>query len=74
MEFSKCKSVLDNLNKYDYLAGDSDYIVVTEWNNGEGFDVDINGKQQIHLTNGELAAVCYLAKSIEYNNCENEGK
>lgn len=74
MEFSKCKSALDKLDKYDYLASESDYIAVTEWNNGEGYDIDINGKQQIHLTDGELAAINYLAKSMEYNACEYEGK
>lgn len=44
METVKRKSVNDNLQKYDYLAKDSDFIEVTEWANGEGWDISINDK------------------------------
>lgn len=71
MEFSKQKNVLDKLKKYDYLANENDYISVSEWSNYEGVDIDLNGKQLIRLTNGELEAIYYLAKSLEFNREEN---
>lgn len=45
MEFVERKSVNDKLRKYDHLAKDDDFIEVTEWANGEGWDVTINEKQ-----------------------------
>ena len=65
METVKRKSVNDNLQKYDYLAKDSDFIEVTEWANGEGWDISINDKI-FQLTCGELDAINYLVKSIDY--------
>jgi hypothetical protein len=32
------------LKPYDYFADEYDYIEVTEWKNGEGFDVSISCK------------------------------
>lgn len=72
MEYKKCKNVSDELKKYDYFANDSDYISVTEWSNGEGYDVDLNGEQFIHLTQGELEAINYLVKTIDYGNYEDD--
>lgn len=66
METSRNKNIVDNLKNYDYLASDTDYISVTEWQNGEGYDVDINGKQIFRLTQGELEAINYLVKTMEY--------
>lgn len=65
METVKRKSVNDNLQKYDYLAKDSDFIEVTEWANGEGWDISINDKI-IQLTMGQLDAINYLTKALEY--------
>lgn len=67
MEFTKQWTVTDNLGKYDYLSDDNDYISVSEWSNGDGYDIDINGRQQLHLTVGEIEAINYLIKSIDYN-------
>ncbi len=38
MEHYNKKSVSDDLKKYDHLAKDSDFIEITEWHNGEGWD------------------------------------
>jgi hypothetical protein len=68
MEFNSRKSVNDKLKKYDYLAKDEDYIEVTEWANGEGYDITIYGEsnyKQFSLTDGELEAIKYLTKSLE---------
>lgn len=66
MEFVNRKSVSDKLTKYDYLAKDDDFIEVTEWTNGEGYDIVINDKI-ISLTSGQLDAINYLTKSLEYS-------
>ncbi len=69
MEITKRKAVNDSLKKYCIFAEDGDYIEVTEWSNGEGIDIDIAGKKQISLTHGELEAILYLYKSLDYNEC-----
>lgn len=66
MEIVNRKSINDNLKKYDYLAKDDDFIEVTEWVNGEGYDITINDKI-ISLTAGKLEAINYLTKSLEYS-------
>ena len=65
MERKNLKSVSDNLNKYSYVAKEDDYIVVTEWANGEGWDIDLNGKL-IQLHDTELEAINYLIQVLRY--------
>ena len=65
MKKIKRESINDNLKKYDFLAKDSDFIEVTEWANGEGWDISINDKI-FQLTMGELDAINYLVKSLSY--------
>lgn len=65
MEKVKRKSINDDLQKYDYLAKDYEFIEVTEWRNGEGWDISINDKI-IQLTVGQLDAINYLTKALEY--------
>lgn len=67
MEHYNRKSVMDSLKKYDYLAKDSDFIEVTGWHNGEGWDISINDNKLISLTWGQLEAISYLVKSLDYN-------
>ena len=69
MEKVKRKSINDNLQKYDYLAKDYEFIEVTEWRNGEGWDISINDKI-IQLTIGQLDAINYLTKALEYYDKE----
>lgn len=66
MEITNRKSINDKLTKYDYLAKDNEFIEVTEWTNGEGYDIVINDKI-ISLTSGQLDAINYLTKSLEYS-------
>lgn len=66
MEFVNRKSVHDDLKKYDYLAKDNDFIIVTEWTNGEGIDVTINDTL-ISLTYGQLEAIYFLQNALRYN-------
>ena len=65
MERKNLKSVLDDLNKYSYVAKKGDYIAVTEWANGEGWDIDLNGKL-IQLHDTELEAINYLIQVLRY--------
>ena len=67
MEFNSRKSINDKLKKYDYLAKDNDFIEVIEWTNGEGYDIIINDKI-ISLTRGQIDAINYLVRSLEYKS------
>lgn len=68
METNELKSVHDKLSKYDYFSsGDSDFIEVIEWANGEGWDVNVNGNKHISLSYGELEAINYLTKVLQYS-------
>ena len=53
------QAVFEELKKHCIHAGNSDYIEVTEWKNGEGFDVEINAKinARFQLTWGEFDAL-----------------
>ena len=67
MEQTQVKSITDDLNRYDILAKEHDFISVTEWSNEEGFYIDLNDKQQFSLTRGELDAINYLTKTLLFN-------
>ena len=67
MNLGDRKSVSDDLNKYDILAKKDDFIEVTEWTNGEGWDISIN-ETQFHLTRGDSDAINYLTKVLEYGS------
>ena len=44
------------LKGYCHLSGDNDYMEVTEWTNGEGYDIVIDrksGVEKFSLTHGE---------------------
>ena len=65
-EFNQRKSVNDSLYKYDILAKEDSYIEVTDWTNGEGWDITIDNKL-ISLTYGELEAINHLINLLQYN-------
>lgn len=65
MKRQNLKSISDDLNKYSYVAKEGDYITVTEWANGEGWDIDLNGKL-IQLHDTELEAITYLTQVLMY--------
>lgn len=64
MKIGSRKSINDDLQKYDHL-NKSSFIEITEWTNGEGWDIAINEKM-INLTYGELEAINYLTKALDY--------
>ena len=67
MKITKGNQITDGLKKYTYSGKDSDYITLTEWANGEGYDIDINGKL-ITLSDSELEAINYLTLALRYKN------
>ena len=65
MKIIQLKAVVDNLKKYCYFAKDEDLIEITEWEDGEGWDITIKESRLIKLTRGELDAIVYLTKALE---------
>ena len=58
------KAVSVDLNVFDILAKPNDFIEVSEWHNGEGYDITINDKH-FSLTDGELKAINHLVSILE---------
>lgn len=59
MQQYKRESRMVNLKDYDHLAKEHDFMELTEWHNGEGFDV-VAGDKQFSLTHGEFSALITL--------------
>ena len=66
MEFNERTSVKDDLRKYDYLANKDSIIQVTQWANGDGWDISIDDEPVISLTWGQLDAINYLVDTIQF--------
>ena len=64
VEITNRKTAWTELKNFDCLAKDSDFIEITEWSNGEGWDICID-ENYIHLTHGQLEAINYLTKHLE---------
>lgn len=67
MKINSRKSINDDLQKYDPLKNKSSFIEITEWTNGEGWDIAIN-ERIFNLTYGELEAINYLIKALNYES------
>jgi len=65
MKSQKRNSVFTELKKYCHLSKENDFIEVTEWSNGEGYDITINDKI-ISLTDGQLEGIKYLVSYLRY--------
>lgn len=65
MKTANLKTISDDLNKYDYCAKEDSFISITEWENGEGYNITIDDRVYA-FTRGELDAIWYLVKSIDY--------
>jgi hypothetical protein len=59
------KSKFTELKPYDHFAKDDDFMEVTEWYNGEGFDVCIGETQKFSLTDGQFQALVALVNFRE---------
>ena len=56
------KSLMVELKDFDYLAKKNDFIEVTEWKNGEGYDISLSDNQVISITIGQFDAIKKLIK------------
>lgn len=65
MEKYNKKSVYEKLKTFDYLSKENSFIEVTEWHNGEGWDITMDDKV-ISLTHGQLAAINHLTSTLDY--------
>ena len=59
IEINNRTAKFTELKPYDFTAGESDFMEVCEWTNGEGVDVTISstGEQQFSLTWGQWQAL-----------------
>ena len=55
------------LHKFDHCAKPGDFIEVSLWHNGEGFDAHLSscGEQTFKLTWGEFKALKKLVKELD---------
>jgi hypothetical protein len=56
IEVSQRRAVFSEIKDYCMLSGDHDYMEVTQWSNGEGFDINIDrkrGLEKFSLSCGE---------------------
>lgn len=58
------KSLIVELKDFDYLAKKNDFIEVTEWGNGEGYDITLSDNQIISITIGQFNAIKKLIKLL----------
>ena len=69
MNKNKVKQVYDKISKYTYfnVSEKDDYIQVTEWANGEGWDINIGENKYVSLNHGELEAINYLINVLDHD-------
>ena len=57
------RAVFSELKGYCHMSSDNDYMEVTEWSNGEGYDICIdrkNSSDKFSLTYGEVELLMVL--------------
>jgi hypothetical protein len=60
METYTRKAKFTELKNYCHMSKVGDFMEVTEWHNGEGFDVTIGTDQQFSLTTGQYECLMAL--------------
>ena len=65
--FYKLDAAFALLQDFDHCAKGDDFIEVSLWNNGEGFDAHLSseGEQSIKLTWGQFKALKKLIKELD---------
>ena len=63
-KIERLRSITAKTKTFDYLAKESDYISVTEWSNGEGWDISLNDKM-ISISRGMLDAINFLTTAVD---------
>lgn len=71
-KIERLRSITTKMKMFDLASKDSDYITVTEWSNGEGWDICINDNV-IQISRGELEAINFLTTAVDRSiNVDNE--
>jgi len=71
MKIHNRKSIFSLLKPYCHLSKEHDFIEVTEWINGEGYDVNISsqlGTILFQITHGEFTLLKKLIKKLDNEN------
>lgn len=58
------RSITTKMKMFDLTSKDGDYITVTEWSNGEGWDICIKDKM-ISISRYELEAINFLTTAVD---------
>jgi hypothetical protein len=58
------RSVFSEIGDYCLFSKKDDFIEVTEWVNGDGFDITISDKQIFSLTRGEFDLIKVLINRL----------
>lgn len=66
MEYKKKKCIIDNLKKYVHDSNEYDFIEVSEWINGEGYDININDNKKISLSFDEFEGIKHLISCLTH--------
>jgi hypothetical protein len=63
----KLDAAFASLRTFDHLAKPDDFLEVSRWNNGEGFDAHLSSssEQCIRLSWGEFKALKKLVKELD---------
>jgi hypothetical protein len=75
METYKRYAGFTELEKHDSFAKPGDFLEITSWYNGEGFDVHLStqaGEQRMSFTWGEYKALYTLSEHL-FGNMKDEG-
>jgi len=57
------KSIFADLNEFCVLSKEHDFIEITEWTNGDGYDITIN-ERLFMFSHGQLDAIRILVKQL----------
>ena len=63
-KIERLRSITAKMKMFDFCSKDSDYITVTEWSNGEGWDISLNDKM-IGISRGMLDAINFLTTAVD---------
>jgi len=65
METYKRQAAFTEMKEFDHLSKPHDFMEVTLWHNGEGFDVSVSDEQRFSLSWGQYRALKKLVKEAD---------
>ena len=66
MEYVKKKCIIDDLKKYVPSCNEDDFIEISEWISGEGYDININDNKRISLSFEEFEGIKHIISCLEH--------